>query len=147
MGLTVWLATAMQAPGAEWVKEWLSIVLSAAAVMAVLYGYAKSLVRLNGYGGRLRKVEARVGELDELGRNFTRILERGNDERTHLRERVTKAQADLDDIRDRGEQLHGDLAGRISEWRMERNAEINAIRERLREVEVRIELLRAHDGE
>lgn len=147
MGLTVWLTTALQAPGAEWVKEWLSIALSACALGGVAWAGAKSLVRLNGYGKRLRAIESRVEQLNELGHNFTRILERGNDERTHLRERVAKAQADLDDLKDRGEQLHGDLAGRISEWRMERNAEINAIRERLREVEVRIELLRAHDGE
>ena len=127
-------------------KDWSAIVLSVAAVAAVFYGYAKSLVHLNGLGDRVRELETADAAQGARLNKIEREQERAADDRQRLHEQVGESKHAAEECNDSTNEMKADVIGAINDMRLEVTNSLGALRERVKAIEVAMELRNHNHG-
>ena len=126
-------------------RDVIEIGLAAAALLGTIYGYAKAIVKLNGLGGRLRKVEDKQQKQDESMQTMARDHERSIGDRQRLHEMVGEAKRAADEGVDTSITMRGDIVGAIHELQQKITTELGHLRERVRGLEVEVKHMNRKD--
>ena len=147
--MTIWLT--QQSGGIGPLKDWASTFLAVAAVLAVIYGYARSVAKwngletdfnksLNGIGERVTKVEGAIERLETRAETIERAQDRAADDRTRIHERIGKAEKMAEACGDTMDQTRAEIAGRVNDMRLYGDREFSRLRERIAAIEKEIDI-------
>lgn len=147
--MALWVAAQPSTIGP--LKDWASTFLAIAAVLVVIYGYAKSIAKwngletdftksLNGIGERIKAVEVALERMDARADLLDRTQDRAADDRTRIHERLGKAEKSAEDCGDNIDQTRADIAGRVNDMRLYGDREFAKLRERLASIEKEIDI-------
>lgn len=131
------------------IAGWVALFLGGASCVAVIYGYAKAIVHLNGLGERLKSVE--VTQEAHGARVFTleRQMDRSQDDRAGLHREVGEARRVAEESHEAADAMKTDIVGAINTMRVTMANEMGALRERVASLETVVRLrnpgTRPHD--
>jgi hypothetical protein len=131
--------------GAGWIGFVVSIITAVAVSIGSFIAYGKWLGKMNGFGGRLKKVEDKLTEVsaiqDERGKQFQRILDQHEALISQVAESKKRAEQCSDEFED-----HAVLLGsKIDELKNQSSRLELTISQRLTAVETELKLARS-DG-
>jgi hypothetical protein len=121
-----------QAPTSVWpitLMGWVTLIVSIAGALGMFIAWGRLLEKLNGYGGRLEKVEGDVKTLTGIVEAQSRALERVTAVHEAMLQQLGKAEKSAEQCSEDMGQYARDLGARMDEWRRELSGKIGALRD------------------
>lgn len=130
--LGVWPATA---------TGWASLLVATAALVSILYGYAKGIAKLNGYGERLQRQEGKVERLSAQATEFERQVARVTDAQERLLDRIGAAERSAEGCNANVTNFGIEIGSKVDDLRRTMEREARSAGERLVAVETKLDLI------
>ena len=113
------------------IRDVVETAIAGLALLGTIYGYMRQLARLNGLGGRVRKVEDALAEQSTTMHAIQGEQTRATDDRVRLHEDVGAAKRAAEASQEASEQARAAIVGAVHESQLAIVKEMSALRETL----------------